>query len=319
MHYFISLLIVSSIAAAQSEEIPCPRNQPVIAYHQQEMAIYLFGGYCSSEKKRLNDLWKFDGKSWIPMVSKKAPVPRSGHAMIYDHSENRLLVFGGKDDKGNLLDDTWVWKEGSWKELKGKAPAPRQSHRLAFNSGDGTILLFGGSGVDGNGLSDTWLFKGDKWVKWEVGNQPSPRLQHTLSFDPERNVMVLFGGFNRTDAGKQIFGDTWEWRPLEGWTLMADNKEMARDHHAMAYDANQQSVILSGGYNQGYLGDTWSWDGSEWQKVLVDDRLARAGKPGLIYDSEKEALILFGGWDRNNKPLMDFWQFDAHQRSWNLY
>lgn len=319
VHYLIPLLLMGSYAAAQTENIPCPRNQPVIVYHQKEKAIYLFGGYCSRDKKRLNDLWKFDGQSWTPVTTKNAPPARSGHSMVYDAFENRLLVFGGKNDAGELLNDVWSWDGEEWTEIPGKSPEPRQSHRMTFNPKDGTVLLFGGSSVDGKALSDTWLFEDDRWISLESKNLPSPRLQHTLNYDPLRNVMVLFGGFNRNNGNKEVFGDTWEWYPSEGWKLKADNEEMARDHHAMAFDIGLERIILFGGYNEGYLGDTWSWDGIKWTKLSVDNQLARAGKPGLVYDSMKEAMVLFGGWDRNNQPLMDFWQFNTEGRSWDQY
>lgn len=316
---FIPLLLICGCATAQTDRTPCPRNQPVIAYHQKEKVIYLFGGYCSRDKKRLNDLWKFDGKSWVAVEVEIAPSPRSGHSMIYDPFKDRLFVFGGKSDGGDLLDDVWVWDGQKWGELSGKGPEPRQSHRMAFNSVDGTALLFGGSDIDGNALSDTWLFKDDKWSNWELNSQPPPRLQHTLSYDPLRNVMVLFGGFSRNNGDKTVLGDTWEWHTLKGWEMKANNEELMRDHHAMTYDQKNGRTILFGGYHQGYLGDTWSWNGSKWKKMSVNENLARAGKPGLVYDSRNEVVTLFGGWDRRNEPLMDFWQFNFDQQLWDQY
>ncbi len=318
-NYCILFLLISSYSYAQIEKTPCSRNQPVIAYHEKENSIFLFGGFCSSDKRRLNDLWAYDGQAWIPMLTESAPPARSGHSMIYDSYHNRLLVFGGKNDNGNLLNDLWSWDGQRWKQLNGEGPEARQSHRMIFNSKNGNALLFGGSNIDGKALNDTWVFKNETWVKLESKSQPSPRLQHTMSYDLARDVIVLFGGFNRNNGDKQIFGDTWEWHPSKGWLLKADEEQIARDHHAMAYDIQNKRTILFGGYNQGYLADTRCWDGKKWEKLSTDDSLARAGKPGFVYDLYNETLVLFGGWDKNNVPLMDFWRFNYNRQSWNKY
>ena len=313
---FAILLLASKIGSAQSNGDPCSRNQPVIAYNKHENAIFLFGGFCSRDKSRLNDLWKFDGKTWIHVPSNTPPSPRSGHSMIYDEFNRRLIVFGGKNDKGDLLNDLWVWDGNNWEMISEEGPQPRQSHRMAFNLNNGDVFLFGGSNADRESLNDTWVFRDEVWVELKPEQSPPARLQHTMSYDKERERIVLFGGFTRTENGKVVYGDTWEWESSEGWKLIKDNDQMARDHHAMSYDLKNKKTILFGGYNSGYLGDTWSWDGKEWMQLSTNGPSARAGKPGMVFDSNNEVIVLFGGWDTNNKPLVDFWQMDYQQQTW---
>lgn len=305
--------MISSITTAQIEEKPCPRNQPVISYNEQQHSIFLFGGFCSLDKKRLNDLWQFDGQSWIRITGDNPPPARSGHSMIYDKVNNRLLVFGGKNEEGKLLNDLWSWDGSRWEMISVDGPEPRQSQRVVFNSENGDVFMFGGSNIEGKALNDTWVFRKGAWVEIESGNTPPARLQHTMSYDVKRNTVVLFGGFSRTENGKHVFGDTWEWQSIEGWMLRENNNPMARDHHAMTYDVKTGRTILFGGYNNGYFGDTWNWNGERWQQLAITGPSARAGKPGLVFDSKKEAVVLFGGWDRNNEPLMDFWLIDSQQ------
>jgi len=318
----ITLLLSTTLAYAQVELLPCPRNQPVTAYHVKENKMFLFGGYCSVEKKRLNDFWQFDGASWKRIETDTTPEARSGHAMIYDSIKNRLLVFGGKNENGDLLNDLWSWDGTNWELLaEGDPadPAPRQSHRLIFNNDNGDFFLFGGSNNDGQALNDTWIFSGEQWMELKSENTPPPRLQHTMAYDQGRKKVVLFGGFSRNEGSKVIYGDTWEWQIKEGWKLMDDNDQLARDHHAMAYDNNSKKIILFGGYNQHYLGDTNSWDGKKWIQLTDKGPSERAGKPALVYSTKNKSLILFGGWDKNNKPLMDFWQFNSPSNSWANY
>ncbi len=302
---------------AQVEKKPCPRNQPVIAYHEKEHSTFLFGGFCSTTKTRLNDLWKFDGKKWELITSKTAPAPRSGHAMVYDSFRDRLIVFGGKNQERALLNDLWSWDGTNWTLLSDKGPVPRQSHRIAFNSDTGDIFLFGGSDTSKKSLNDTWIFSKGTWTELNISNSPGSRLQHTLVYDQQRKKMVLFGGFNRTDTGKTVYGDTWEWDASKGWLLRSQDKNMARDHHAMVYDSVLKKTVLFGGYNKGYLGDTWVWNGKKWA-LKTSNGPSRAGKPGLLYNSIEKSVVLFGGGNNENMYLMDFWKFNDATNTWNL-
>ena len=317
--YLHLFLFFSLLSFSQVENIPCPRNQPVIAYHEKENAVFLYGGYCSEAKKRLSDLWKFDGRKWINISSKQAPTARSGHSMIYDKKRNRLLVFGGKNDDGGLMNDFWSWDGNNWEKINGIGPEARQSHKIVYNSNNGDVFLFGGSDINGKALNDTWIYRNEKWIKIKSDGAPPGRLQHTICYDQKRDKMILFGGFRRTDNGKIIYGDTWEWSSQQGWQQSANDLNMFRDHHAMVYDSKNEKTILFGGYNKGYLGDTWSWDGAKWEEIITDGPSARAGKPGFIFNSIDKALVLFGGWDKNNKPLMDFWLFNYRQKAWKRY
>ena len=314
----VILIFPTSLIYAQVETIPCPRNQPVTAYHIKENNIFLFGGFCSTENKRFNDLWKFDGMRWEHIKAESAPEPRSGHSMIYDSYREQLVVFGGKNEEGELLNDLWSWNGANWELLSNDGPAPRQSHRMIFNNGNGDIFLFGGSDATRQSLNDTWVFNHGRWTKLNVQEAPPPRLQHTLAYDEHRKMVVLFGGFDRIEGGKIIYGDTWEWSSTQGWILKDQNEQMARDHHAMVYDLESKTTILFGGYKQGYLGDTWSWNGEKWIQRSAHGP-SRAGKPGLMYNYLEQCVVLFGGGNDNDMYLMDFWQFSGVTNLWSVY
>lgn len=313
-----TLLISTEQLYSQIEKLPCPRNQPVVAYHSKAQRIFLFGGFCSATKKRLNDLWKFDGEKWESVSSKNAPAPRSGHTMIYDSLRDRLIVFGGKNQQRELLNDLWAWDGTNWTLLSNEGPTPRQSHRMVFNNENGDFFLFGGSNSAKQSLNDTWVFRKGAWKKLTSPQAPPPRLQHTLAYDDKRKKVILFGGFDRTEKGKIVYGDIWEWSVLDGWVFKDKNEKMARDHHAMVYDPVLKGTILFGGYYQGYLGDTWIWNGEKWL-LKTDNGPARAGKPGLLYDTNKKRAVLFGGGNNENMYLMDFWEFNSPKKTWNKY
>lgn len=310
-----SLFFLSYALFPQDSQDPCQRNQPVIAYHEKAKAIFLFGGYCSQTKSRLNDLWKYSNGRWIEIQSDLKPEARSGHSMIYDKEREALVVFGGKNDKGELLNDLWNWDGHSWKRISDGGPEKRQSHRMvSLSEGDG-LFLFGGSNIYGSPLGDSWLFKDGAWTEIS-GKGPPGRLQHTMCFDLRNKKVILFGGFTKIENQKHVYGDTWEWGQSTGWKLVANNSGLARDHHAMSFDTCTNTAILFGGYNGGYLGETLGWTGESWEVLSESGPSPRAGKPGLIFHSDLNRTVLFGGWDESNKPLMDFWIFDGNRRVW---
>lgn len=306
--YLVFVLLINSTTG----QTPCPRNQPVIAYHSELESIFLFGGFCSETKTRLDDLWRFSEVGWDQIENNEGPSARSGHAMVFDRANSTLILFGGKSNDGILLNDVWAWDD-SWKLITEDGPSARQSHRLVDT--DQGILLFGGSNSEGS-LNDTWIFNGNSWAEIKTNNLPSARRQHTLAFDSDRKVTILFGGFDRSDNDKIIFGDTWEFDGKE-WIQTANNPELARDHHAMAYSQTSKVTILFGGYNDGYLGDTRFWNGQEWEQIDAQGPSARAGKPGLIEDASSGMLLLFGGGDASNSYLMDFWNFNTESFLWS--
>ncbi len=232
--------------------------------------------------------------------------------MVYDKKEERVILFGGKSNDGSMLNDTWSWDGEDWALISRSGPEARQSHRLVLT--DQGILLFGGSGKDGLSLDDTWLLKKNSWGEIGVTQSPPARRQHTLAFDEKRQRTILFGGFDRKEGEKTVYGDTWEFNGIK-WVQVADDLEMARDHHAMSYNPENGVTLLFGGYYGGYLGDTRSWDGTEW--TLIDTKgPARAGKPGMMYDSNAKKIVLFGGGNSESMQLMDFWTFESDSGNW---
>ena len=86
-----------------------------IAYINIGNSLYLFGGYADNLK--INSLWKLDLDSlvWTSVNQKNAPLPRSAGRMVAD-GEERLILFGGKDQKNCALNDLHIFsiKDGEW-------------------------------------------------------------------------------------------------------------------------------------------------------------------------------------------------------------
>ena len=115
----------------------------------------LFGGDSGGVAAR--DTWQWDGDSWSQLAD-IGPVERSGHALAYDTTRSRVVLFGGGPVDGDPFGDTWERDGTDWVEVDDVGPPARKGHGMAF--------LFGGVGAESlRGLGDTWEFDGTEWIQ----------------------------------------------------------------------------------------------------------------------------------------------------------
>lgn len=182
---------------------------------------YLFSG------RHLDDTWVAyvgSGRT-IPMltwqnVSSGHPGGRFGHSCTLVGT-NSLILFGGINDRGSRLNDTWIGQilhesqyniKISWKPLEvGQYMPPARGAHVACCIGDCMVLVHGGIGFDGLRLGDTWLLDLSGPAFWQqVGtanrSAPTPRSGHTLTWIGGTRMAVLFGG---RGAGYEALNDIW--------------------------------------------------------------------------------------------------------------
>lgn len=235
-----------------------------------------------------------------PQVAKESSIVRNGHAMVYDESLRRVILFGGAD-ASSVRDDTWAWDEANrrWQRLKGPGPGPRTFPAFAYDAKRQEAVLFGGNRVlFGTGeendtiLGDTWIFHKGQWSR-RVAAGPHARAEAGMAYDRLRQRIVLFGGYYRDETGTTRLGDTWEWDG-QRWRLMATSGPRPRSGLALAYDERRCRVVLFGG--SGLASDTWEWDGTQWTEVAAGNVPGRFN-PVMIYDPTVGGLVRFGGWN----------------------
>jgi len=213
------------------------------------------------------------------------PRPRAGHAMTYDATRRRVVLFGGDSLDGRLFGDTWEWDGESWTQVQDIGPSGRTFHAIAFDTIRRRSVLFGGRNANGL-LGDTWEWDGENWTQ-VADSGPAKRLGHAMAFDRTRQRVVLFGG----DAAGRL-NDTWEWDGNE-WVQHGDSGPSARIHPAMAYETSRGRVVLFGGAEQDLgLGDTWEWDGTAWTEESDFGPDPCAGG-AMVFKGTRAAL--FGG------------------------
>jgi hypothetical protein len=186
---------------------PSPRFSHAMAFDPGRNRTVLFGGVTSVSPEGalsvLQDTWEFDGDTWTQQQD-AGPPGRGSHAMAYDLSSGRVVLFGGNPAR----DDTWAWDGKTWVQIAEFGPPGRENAAMALLPTG--LVLFGGA-ASGTLFGDTWEFGGKLWIqKQDIG--PKARFGHALVFDFLRNRLVLFGGTagNQGNDPSALLGDTWE-------------------------------------------------------------------------------------------------------------
>jgi hypothetical protein len=237
------------------------------------------------------------------------PQRRAAHAMTFDVTRQRVVLFGGASLDGTVFGDTWEWDGESWTQVQDIGPGARSFHAMAYDSVRRRTVLFGGAHVAGP-LGDTWEWDGENWTQ-VADSGPAARSRHAMTFDAERQRIVVFGG---ASAATRL-NDTWEWDGDE-WVQQADSGPSPRIHPAMAFDSRRNRVVLFGGVTaDAGLGDTWEWDGEAWTEEADFGPDACLGA-AMVFKTDR--IAMFGGVSSLNEVTPTIfsrsWEWDG--RHW---
>ncbi len=271
-----------------------PRLDHAMAYLSATRTTYSFGGSDSPAAQPTDAMFAYDGQQWLARFPSRRPGARRGHTLVEDPVRRRLVLFGGSDTVGGLLNDTWEWDGSTWTNVQpAQSPSGRHGHAMAYDHATGRVVLFGGqtnSGVD----AQTWAFDGVTWTQL-TGNAPTARRHSVLAptWTGATPQLVLFGG----DSGTGLLQDTWLFSGTT-WTAVPPTQgPPARRHATLQYHTLLDAPVLLGGEGaNGPLADTWRWSGGFWvrQPVTTSGIGARA-LHASTYDRDRGVLVLQGG------------------------
>ncbi|MCB0278992.1 MAG: hypothetical protein KDD94_05795 [Calditrichaeota bacterium] len=241
--------------------------------------------------------------------------PRNGHSMIYDDANQRIILFGGADEK-QVLADTWQYKNQHWTKLTDSGPGPRTFAAISYDNQLKRILLFGGNrvlfGSESNPavfLNDLWELKNNHWSEIKTSNQPSVRSDAMMVFDPDRNRAVLFGGYRMENNQPERLNDTWE---FDGQWLEINNKEKpsGRAGSVFVYDEITHYAYLYGGTNANGYGEnsaeSWTYSQSGWRHIENSGR--NVFDPAFAINNGTGEILRFGGWNGSGR-IDETWIF----------
>lgn len=245
---------------------------------------------------------------WIP-----GAIPgRAGHAMAFDATRGRTILFGG-GNKEAVFGDTWEWDGQRWSlRFPATSPPPRTRHAMAWDAVRQRIVLFGGRDQRDKTLADTWEWDGVTWVQRMTAISPPERSDHAMAYDGARRKMVLMGGLSASAE----YADTWEWDG-SNWLLRTPPVSPSpKSAHSMAFDAARQRVVLFGsGANDRVQSETWEWDGMTWLQRSPSAAPGVRSHHALVYDVARQRVVLFGGYSLHigagDFSYGDSWEWDG--------
>jgi len=205
---------------------PAAREWHAAAYDGSRGKVVLFGGGDASGRDLLADTWEWDGDGWVertPDPAQPGPVPRFRHALAYDGTRGRVVLFGGWTEAGDPLADLWEWdgEAGVWIDrtppiLPEAWPAPRGGHGMTYDERRQTVVLFGGGLLDPakdfecadvSRRNDLWEWDGERgtWTDRTVPGivWPGERCAHSLLHDRSSGEVVV------------VDWAPWDWRVWE--------------------------------------------------------------------------------------------------------
>ncbi len=316
---FFALFQVNPALGYQSK--PGVLNAHGMVYHQAESQLYIFGGATESEVS--NKLMTLSGSTLMELAVRNAPSGRTFPSMTYNAKDESIFLFGGSKvlfgkgpDQNNLLNDSWVFKNGKWDQLATtNSPGARAEAAISYDEERDCIVLFGGYKIEGEDyvkLGDTWEFYEGNWHLVSEGG-PSPRNGSSTIYDPIKKRTILFGGSTVNRAYGAETGETWEWNG-ENWQRLDIRQPPNVFNANMVFDQGNQRVLRFGGYNgSARIDEMWTLEENQWQRIegLTTTPAAR-NHSQLVVDSNGN-LILFGGHN-GAEVFGDLWLF--RNNSW---
>ena len=233
---------------------PSPRSGFDMVYDSFRKKSVLFGGFAGGlPTDHFNDTWEWDGNEWT-QVADTGPSARRNHAMAYDSTRHRVILFGGAPFNGPFFKDTWEWDGNEWTQVADTGPSARHAHTMTYDESAQIVLLFSGATLTGGSVGETWGWDGNEWTHLQdlgPGRLVGSPIVYTV------HGTILFGGKMIND---EVNDNTWLWDG-QFWTHVQDMGPSAIFDHAMAYDSRRDRIVLFGGGGVAagipYLGDTW--------------------------------------------------------------
>lgn len=254
----------------------------------------------------LTDTWRFDGATWTQQFPSSSPPWRSGAAMTYDSSRQRVVMFGG-DNFAATLDDTWEWDGVGWQQVvTPSTPPPRANARMVFDSARNRVVLLGGTSA-GSPVQDLWEYDGATWQQMP----PLPPMMSWLAyagamvFDEATGSTLVLGGYDASGARRS---DVYAWDGAN-WSLQAVGGRLPPTVFTSSVAADPSGTgALWFGSDWSSTASLWRWDGSAWSLAASSGPAARTG--GCFWTANG-ASFLFGGSPAFGPLLGDVWQWNG--------
>jgi hypothetical protein len=190
------------------------------------------------------------------------PCPRGGHQIIPVPTQDgtMIVLFGGWSGTQDL-DDLWIWKNASWRQISPVGPAPqgRSCHKLCFDSNRNQIYLLGSFFDQSQQVYDIDACLADFWrldvakMTWELISHdireeygPGLLYDHQMVHDKQTDFIYVFGG---RDQHSGDYSGLYSFHiPTSRWTLISEYAMKPRIGHSMVLEGTKLYIL--GGFRQ---------------------------------------------------------------------
>jgi len=166
--------------------------------------VMIFGGYGSGGY--LSDTWTLDvsAATWVEQDSVRSPAARYDYGMVYDTSQSRAVLFGGRASASLYDTETWHYDfaAGEWDHIDPVgSPAGRYSHDMIYDSNQGRVVLYGG--YRDTSYDHFFRFSADSGASWSSWRDISDASESagTLNYVAPAVAMGDRAYFAYTDGG----------------------------------------------------------------------------------------------------------------------
>ncbi|HZY69530.1 MAG TPA: PKD domain-containing protein [Thermoplasmata archaeon] len=267
--------------------------------------------------------------NWSKVVSASSstnlPKARAGSQLVYDPVIRGDVLFGGYDASYIVLNDTWIWRNDNWTQLRTPvAPAPRVGYGMTYDPADGFLVLF--AGYNGTLYNDTWKFNGTNWTQLTEAVAPPPMEAPVMTYDALDGYVLLAGGTtSRVSSTGGAYSASWKfsggvWTNITSNTTGALTKSPGR-YRSAAYDARDQYVVVYGGERSAGScagrGETWTYARGVWTNITRNQSASPPGAQGsggaMAYDPDETGVMIEGSYDSSCNINNGTWIFSHGQ------
>ena len=240
-----------------------PTNSPSARYGHKMVfdtitnKIILFGG--ANTNGNLADTWTYDyvTNNWTEVTPTNSPSARRYHTMVYDNTNNIVLMHGGYPN----LADTWSYNTTSNEWINMNiigGPGVRDGAYYSFDQDNGKFIVYGGW----TGDSDTWAYdyKSNTWSDLDPTNEPATRRSYgsNMFYNPIMKQSIFYGGIGGNSQNTPL-DDIWsfDYNNNSWYQINSTNTPGGIWQQGMAYDSDLHFTILFGGINNRDMDETW--------------------------------------------------------------
>ena len=230
------------------------------------------------------------GRSDWTQVADIGPAPRSVHAMAFDATRTRVVLFGGRTEDAlagyvgmgrRELDADLERRTARRAARPGVLAGTRSRHFWRFRREATSCLVIPGSGTATTGRGRN--------------TGPAPRRLHATTVDDVRGRLIVMGGLG--GSPEQELADTWEWNGTAGVQEAAFGPGPI---FAAAMAPGRRRVFLFGGAHRGpadaapaTMADVGV--GRPLRTLRQDIGPSRRAGHAMTFDRGRAQVVLFGG------------------------